>query len=111
MVLHQPVGVAVLVTPWNFPAAMATRKIGTGAGRGCTVILKPASETPLTALLIAQILEDAGVPPGVVNVVPSRRVGGHRQCHAARPPGPQALLHRIDRGRAGSCSARRPTTS
>ncbi len=75
MVVHQPVGVAVLVTPWNFPAAMATRKIGPALGAGCTVILKPASDTPLTALLMAQILDDAGVPAGVVNVVPSRRSG------------------------------------
>ena len=64
-----------MVTPWNFPAAMATRKIGPALGAGCTVVLKPASDTPLTALLMAQILDDAGVPAGVVNVVPSRRSG------------------------------------
>lgn len=75
LVTHQPVGVAVLVTPWNFPAAMATRKIGPALAAGCTVILKPASDTPLTALLIARILEESGVPAGVVNVVPSRRSG------------------------------------
>ena len=75
LVLQQSVGVAVLVTPWNFPAAMATRKIGPALAAGCTVILKPASDTPLTALLIAQILEEAGVPPGVVNVLPSRSSG------------------------------------
>jgi succinate-semialdehyde dehydrogenase / glutarate-semialdehyde dehydrogenase len=75
MVVHQPVGVCVLVTPWNFPAAMATRKIGPALGAGCTVVLKPASDTPLTALAMAQILDDAGVPKGVVNVVPSRRSG------------------------------------
>jgi succinate-semialdehyde dehydrogenase/glutarate-semialdehyde dehydrogenase len=75
LVLHQPVGVAVLVTPWNFPAAMATRKIAPALAAGCTVILKPASETPLTALLVAQILEDAGVPPGVVNVLPTSSAG------------------------------------
>jgi succinate-semialdehyde dehydrogenase/glutarate-semialdehyde dehydrogenase len=75
LVLHQPVGVAVLVTPWNFPAAMATRKIAPALAAGCTVILKPASETPLTALLVAQILEEAGVPPGVVNVLPSQNAG------------------------------------
>ena len=75
VVVHQPVGVAVLVTPWNFPAAMATRKIGPALAAGCTVVLKPASDTPLTALLVAQILEEAGTPPGVVNVVPSRRSG------------------------------------
>lgn len=73
LVFHRPVGVAVLVTPWNFPAAMATRKIAPALAAGCTVVLKPAPDTPLTALLIGQILTDAGVPPGVVNVVPSRR--------------------------------------
>ena len=75
LVMNQPVGVAVLVTPWNFPAAMATRKIGPALAAGCTVVLKPASDTPLTALLIAEIIEDAGVPAGVVNVVPSRKSG------------------------------------
>ncbi len=75
LVLHQPVGIAVLVTPWNFPAAMATRKIGPALAAGCTVVLKPASDTPLTALAMALILEEAGVPPGVVNVLPTRRSG------------------------------------
>jgi succinate-semialdehyde dehydrogenase/glutarate-semialdehyde dehydrogenase len=75
MVVQQPVGVCVLVTPWNFPAAMATRKIGPALAAGCTVVLKPASDTPLTALAIGAILAEAGVPPGVVNVVPSRRSG------------------------------------
>ncbi len=75
MVLHQPVGVCVLVTPWNFPAAMATRKIGPALAAGCTMILKPASDTPLTALALARTLEEAGVPAGVVNVLPGRRSG------------------------------------
>jgi succinate-semialdehyde dehydrogenase/glutarate-semialdehyde dehydrogenase len=75
LVQHKPAGVAVLVTPWNFPAAMATRKIGPALAAGCTVVLKPASETPLTALALMPILEQAGVPKGVVNVVPSRRSG------------------------------------
>ncbi len=75
VVNHLPIGVSVLVTPWNFPAAMATRKIGPALAAGCSVILKPASETPLTALAVAQILTEAGVPDGVVNVVPSRRSG------------------------------------
>lgn len=73
MVVQQPIGVCLLVTPWNFPAAMATRKIGPALAAGCTVVLKPASETPLTALAIAALLEEAGVPPGVVNVIPSSR--------------------------------------
>jgi succinate-semialdehyde dehydrogenase/glutarate-semialdehyde dehydrogenase len=75
LVLQQPVGICVLVTPWNFPAAMATRKIAPALAAGCTVVLKPASDTPLTALAMAAILQEAGVPPGVVNVLPSRRSG------------------------------------
>jgi succinate-semialdehyde dehydrogenase/glutarate-semialdehyde dehydrogenase len=75
LVLRQPVGVSVLVTPWNFPAAMATRKIGPALAAGCTVVLKPASETPLTALAIAALFEEADLPGGVVNVLPSRRSG------------------------------------
>ena len=71
MVTHKPVGVAALVTPWNFPAAMATRKIAPALAAGCTVVLKPAAETPLTALAIAGILSAAGVPDGVVNMVPT----------------------------------------
>jgi succinate-semialdehyde dehydrogenase/glutarate-semialdehyde dehydrogenase len=73
LVLHQPIGVALLVTPWNFPAAMATRKIGPALAAGCAVVLKPASETPLTALAVAALLAEAGVPPGIVNVVPTTR--------------------------------------
>jgi succinate-semialdehyde dehydrogenase/glutarate-semialdehyde dehydrogenase len=69
----QPVGLSVLVTPWNFPAAMATRKIGPALAAGCTTVLKPAGETPLTALAIAQVMADAGMPPGVVNVVTTQR--------------------------------------
>jgi succinate-semialdehyde dehydrogenase / glutarate-semialdehyde dehydrogenase len=72
---HKPAGVGVLVTPWNFPAAMATRKIGPALAAGCTVVLKPASETPLTMLALMPALEEAGVPAGVVNVIPSRRSG------------------------------------
>src|SRR5580658_9496822 len=75
LVQLQPVGVSVLVTPWNFPAAMATRKIGPALAAGCTVVLKPASETPLTALAIADILQEAGVPAGVVNVVQTSAPG------------------------------------
>jgi len=73
MVLQQPVGVSLLITPWNFPAAMATRKIAPALAAGCTVILKPASETPLTALALASLLEEAGAPAGVVNVIASDR--------------------------------------
>ena len=85
LVIHQPVGISVLVTPWNFPAAMASRKIGPALAAGCTVILKPASETPLTALALAAILEEAGAPAGVVNVLPSRRSGSVVSAMLADP--------------------------
>jgi succinate-semialdehyde dehydrogenase/glutarate-semialdehyde dehydrogenase len=69
LVTHQPIGVSLLITPWNFPAGMATRKIGPAVAAGCTMILKPAGETPLTALAIADIMERAGLPKGVLNVI------------------------------------------
>jgi succinate-semialdehyde dehydrogenase/glutarate-semialdehyde dehydrogenase len=83
IVTHQPVGISMLITPWNFPAAMATRKIGPALAAGCTVILKPAAETPLTAFAIADIMDRAGVPAGVVNVILPERTG----------PGISHILH------------------
>lgn len=75
LAVPEPVGVAVLVTPWNFPAAMATRKIAPALAAGCPVVLKPATETPLTAYRIAELCRAAGVPEGVVSVVTTRRSG------------------------------------
>jgi len=75
LVEHEPIGIAVLITPWNFPTAMATRKIGPALAAGCTVILKPASETPLSAFAMARLGEMAGVPPGVLNVLTTRNPG------------------------------------
>ena len=75
LVLRQPIGVSILITPWNFPAAMATRKIGPALAAGCTIVLKPAKETPLTALAIAALLTEAGLPDGVVNVLPTTSPG------------------------------------
>lgn len=72
---YQPIGICVLITPWNFPAAMATRKIAPALAAGCTVILKPASETPLTAYALAAIYAEAGVPAGVVNVLTTTNPG------------------------------------
>jgi succinate-semialdehyde dehydrogenase/glutarate-semialdehyde dehydrogenase len=77
-VLQQPVGVVGAITPWNFPSNMITRKIAPAFAAGCSVVLKPASATPMTALAIAQCAHDAGLPPGVFNVITSassRRVG------------------------------------
>lgn len=75
IVQHQPIGIAVLVTPWNFPAAMATRKIAPALAAGCTCVLKPATETPLTGLVLANLFKEAGVPDGVVNVITSTQSG------------------------------------
>src|SRR3954468_11495589 len=69
MTWRQPVGVAGLITPWNFPAAMITRKVGPALAAGCTVVLKPSEETPFTALKLAELAEEAGVPAGVFNIV------------------------------------------
>ncbi len=85
MVLRQPVGVSYMITPWNFPAAMATRKIGPALAAGCTVVLKPAKETPLTALAVAALLAEAGVPDGVVNVLPTNKPGPLTQAVIADP--------------------------
>jgi succinate-semialdehyde dehydrogenase/glutarate-semialdehyde dehydrogenase len=73
VVSQRPVGPAYLITPWNFPLAMATRKIAPALAAGCPVIIKPAANTPLTTLLFAQLLTEVGVPAGVVNVIASSR--------------------------------------
>ncbi|HSV84485.1 MAG TPA: NAD-dependent succinate-semialdehyde dehydrogenase [Ramlibacter sp.] len=75
LVQQAPIGICVLVTPWNFPAAMATRKLAPALAAGCTCVLKPAAETPLTALAVAALLQEAGVPDGVVNVVTTSTAG------------------------------------
>ena len=85
LVEHEPIGIAVLITPWNFPAAMATRKIGPALAAGCTVILKPASETPLTAYLMARLGAEAGVPAGVVNVITTTRPSDVTNAMLAHP--------------------------
>ena len=75
IVEYQPIGICVLITPWNFPAAMATRKIAPALAAGCTVVLKPATETPLTAYALAALYKEAGVPDGVVNVITTSSPG------------------------------------
>ncbi len=81
--LKQPVGVAALITPWNFPAAMLTRKAGAALAAGCTVVAKPASQTPFTALALAELANRAGLPPGVLNVVTgdAATIGGVLTSH------------------------------
>ena len=84
--VRQPVGVSVMITPWNFPAAMATRKIGPALAAGCTAIVKPASDTPLTTLAVVHLMEEAGLPAGVVNVVVAKGSSGvvERMLHDPR---------------------------
>ena len=76
LTMKQPVGPAYMITPWNFPLAMGTRKIGPALAAGCTVILKPAHQTPFCSLALTQILIDAGLPAGVLNVIPTTDAGG-----------------------------------
>jgi succinate-semialdehyde dehydrogenase / glutarate-semialdehyde dehydrogenase len=75
LTLKQPVGPCVFITPWNFPMAMGTRKIAPAIAAGCTIVVKPAKQTPLSMLMLAQILEEAGLPDGVLNVITARRSG------------------------------------
>jgi succinate-semialdehyde dehydrogenase/glutarate-semialdehyde dehydrogenase len=85
VVTRQPVGVCLLITPWNFPAAMLTRKLGPALAAGCTSLVKPAAETPLTALLLAELLADAGVPDGVVNLLPTSKASDVSKTAMADP--------------------------
>ncbi|TQJ50062.1 NAD-dependent succinate-semialdehyde dehydrogenase [Phycicoccus sp. SLBN-51] len=73
--MKAPVGPTLMITPWNFPLAMGTRKIGPAIAAGCTMVVKPAGQTPLTMLALAQLLEECGLPPGVLNVITTSRTG------------------------------------
>jgi succinate-semialdehyde dehydrogenase / glutarate-semialdehyde dehydrogenase len=75
LTIRQPVGPCVFITPWNFPMAMGTRKIGPAVAAGCTMVVKPAAETPLSMLALARVLEEAGLPPGVLNVITTSTSG------------------------------------
>ena len=82
---HRPMGVAYMITPWNFPAAMATRKLAPALAAGCTAVLKPAGETPLTALWIGEVLQRAGAPAGVVNIITTTKTGAVSEAILADP--------------------------
>ncbi len=96
LVIKQPIGVTAAITPWNFPAAMITRKAGPALAAGCTMVLKPASQTPFSALALAELANRAGIPAGVFNVVTGSAgaVGGETD---QQPAGAQALLYRLYR--------------
>ncbi len=85
VVSHLPVGPCYFITPWNFPLAMATRKIAPALAAGCTVVIKPPQLTPLTTIFFAQLLEEAGVPAGVVNVVTTNRSGAQSSALLSDP--------------------------
>jgi succinate-semialdehyde dehydrogenase/glutarate-semialdehyde dehydrogenase len=75
LTLEQPVGPCIFITPWNFPLAMGTRKVGPAIAAGCTMVVKPAKQTPLSMLAMAKILEESGLPPGVLNVITAKKSG------------------------------------
>ena len=93
LVVKEAVGVVAVITPWNFPAAMIARKIAPALAAGCTVVARPAEDTPLTSLLLVKLAQEAGVPAGVLNIVTSSRdraavpscPGGSRLAHSNDP--------------------------
>ena len=97
LVLKEPIGVFAAITPWNFPAAMITRKAGPGWAAGCTGVIRPASQTPFSALALAVLAERAGMPAGVCNVLTggSSAMGGELTVQSA---GAETVVHRLDRG-------------
>ena len=99
IVMPEPVGISLMVTPWNFPSAMATRKLGPALAAGCTTILKPASDTPLSALAVVDVLTEAGLPPGSGQRGDRPRLIGCRRHDPRGPSREETVLHRVDRGR------------
>ena len=87
IVIKQPIGVCAAITPWNFPSAMITRKVGPALAAGCTIVLKPASQTPFSALALCQLAEEAGVPPGVFSCVTgsASEIGERAHQHPQSP--------------------------
>ncbi len=107
LVLKQPIGVTAGITPWNFPSAMVTRKVAPALAAGCTMVLKPAEQTPLSALALAELGEQAGLPAGVLSIVTgdaadAPAIGGEL---TSSPLVRQARLHRLDRGREAADGA------
>ena len=98
LVLRQPVGVVAAITPWNFPAAMITRKAGPALACGCTMVCKPATQTPYSALALAELSSRAGIPKGVFNVLTgsATNIGGEM---TGNPAVFKAHLYRLHRGR------------
>ncbi len=106
LVLKEPIGVFAAITPWNFPAAMITRKAGPGWAAGCTGVIRPASQTPFSALALAVLAERAGMPAGVCNVLTGGSSADGRGTDV-EPAGAEAELHRLDRGGCEAAGAMR----
>ena len=107
MVWKEPMGVAVGITPWNYPLMMATQKLAPALAAGCTFILKPPEQTPLTCLELPKILEEAGLPAGVFHVLTGFGETAVRRSSGAR--GGQGGVHRLPRGRQDHHAQRAPT--
>ena len=107
LVQHKPVGPCLLITPWNFPLAMATRKVAPAVAAGCTMVLKPAKLTPLTAQLFAQTMLDAGLPAGVLNVVSSSSASGISGPLLADSEAAEGLVHGLHPGGQAAYGRRR----
>jgi succinate-semialdehyde dehydrogenase/glutarate-semialdehyde dehydrogenase len=107
VVIKEPIGVVAAITPWNFPNAMITRKCAPALAAGCPVVIKPATQTPYSALALAELAERAGMPKGVLNIVTgsAKAIGGEM---TSNPTGAQALLHRLDRDRQAADVADAP---
>ena len=101
VVIKEPIGVVACITPWNFPLAMITRKAGPAIAAGCTVVLKPASQTPFSALALAELAERAGVPKGVFNVITG--IGDRDRRRADRRIRSCASCRSPDRPRSARC--------
>ena len=111
LIMRQPVGPCYFITPWNFPMAMGTRKIGPAVAAGCTMVVKPAKQTPLSMLALAQILEEAGLPDGVLNVLTSQLGGRRCPSRSSATRGCASCPSPARRRSAGSSSSSRPRTS
>ena len=98
LAIKQPVGTTAAITPWNFPTAMLTRKAGPALAAGCSMVVKPATQTPFSALAFAELAARAGVPKGLLSVL-TGSASEDRRRDDAQPAGAQAHLHRLDRGR------------
>ena len=106
--VKQPVGPCLLIIPWNFPLAMGARKVGPAIAAGCVSILKPAPQTPLCSLALAQLLVDAGLPAGVLSVLTTSRAAEIVPLHARQRGHPQTVVHRLHRGRQAAAGAGGP---